>query len=188
MKLLGIHGKARAGKDTIASYLTNNRDFERYAFADPIRDAVSTMFDLSEEQIHGNQKEKVIDWVGKSPRQLMQTLGTEWGRDLVHPDLWLKLAQRHWENLTEYCIDTFGEIPEGLVIPDVRFENEAKWIRENGMLIHVVRPDNWEVASHISEAGIEFDPKKGDGHILNSGTLEELHELLRVMFPQTVTP
>ena len=163
MRLIGIHGKARAGKDTVAEFLREHA-FVRNAFADPIRYAVAEMFELTLAQILGHQKEEVIDWLGRSPRYLMQTLGTEWGRNLVHRDVWLLIAKQAWK--------TIPPTYKGMVIPDVRFENEAAWIREEGELWIIERPGVAAVESHISEAGIT--PKPGDKLIINDGSFEDL--------------
>ena len=71
----------------------------------------------------------------------------------------------------------------GMVVSDVRFDNEAAWIRKHGgRIIHVIRPDTKAVEAHASEDGIEMQDT--DARLFNSGTLEELQlsvrELLRV--------
>ena len=45
----------------------------------------------------------------------------------------------------------------GMVISDVRFDNEAAWIpAHGGRIIHVIRPDTKAVEAHASEDGIEM--------------------------------
>jgi len=118
------------------------------------------------------RKEQVIPALGVSPRRLMQTLGTEWGRQLINPDLWLILAKQLLLN--------YGP---GMVIADVRFENEAAWVREQGgRVIHIERPDNVTVEAHASEAGIEFKGEEGDIKIVNGGSLEDLQQTIRGIF------
>jgi hypothetical protein len=62
--------------------------------------------------------------------------------------------------------------PKVFMIPDVRFENEADWLRsEGGILIEVSRGSPGE-DSHASEAGV---PDKYITHsIVNDGTIDEL--------------
>jgi aromatic ring-cleaving dioxygenase len=75
---------------------------------------------------------------------MAQTLGTEWGRELVHPQLWVMMAQRRWDAARAAGID--------LVITDVRFENEVEWLRgAGGRLIYLARPDAEPVSAHASE-------------------------------------
>jgi hypothetical protein len=170
--LIGIAGRARSGKDTVANFIIAAIGGYRYSFADPIRAMLVPLgVDMSDPYWQAH-KEDPIPALGVSPRRMMQTLGTEWGRQLIHPDLWLFMAhQRLLQN------------GPGMVIPDVRFENEAAWVRKHGgRIIHVIRPNAKAVEAHASEEGIEIQDT--DARLFNSGTLEELQisvrELLHV--------
>jgi hypothetical protein len=167
MILIGITGAARSGKDTAADYLCEQIGFKKYSFATPIKAAVKTMFGLTEDHVNGHLKEVVLPDLGVSPRFLMQTLGTEWGRKIVNDQVWLLAAQRQIENCYH---GGHGRI----VIPDIRFENEASFIREKGgLLIHVNRPDCEKVLAHESENGVSVMPY--DAQIINNGTLKQLY-------------
>lgn len=168
MKLIGISGRARSGKDTAAQALTH-RGWHRYSFADPLKDGVRCMLGLGREHTDGALKEQPMDWLGGvTPRRLMQTLGTEWGRDLVHPDLWLLVADRR-------IADAGADGAPGLVIPDVRFDNEANFIRERGgCVIHLLRPEVEQVHSHLSESGVRHGI--GDPVLVNDGPVTALWE------------
>ena len=170
--LIGIAGRARSGKDTVANFIVAAIGGYRYSFADPIRAMLAPLgVDMSDPYWQA-RKEEPIPALGVSPRRMMQTLGTEWGRQLINPDLWLIMAhQRLLQN------------GPGMIISDVRFDNEAAWIRKHGgRIIHVIRPDTKAVEAHASEDGIEMQDT--DARLFNSGTLEELQlsvrELLRV--------
>ena len=93
--IIGLHGLARTGKDTAARYLAAHYVLLSYAFAEPLKAAIMQMFNLTAEHIEGALKEEPLPGIGKSPRQLMQLLGTDWGRDLVHRELWLLLAEQN---------------------------------------------------------------------------------------------
>lgn len=170
--LIGIAGRARSGKDTVANFIIAAIGGYRYSFADPIRAMLAPLGVNMSDPYWQARKEELIPALGVSPRRMMQTLGTEWGRQLINPDLWLIMAhQRLLQN------------GPGMVIPDVRFDNEAAWIRKHGgRIIHVFRPDTKAVEAHASEDGIEMQDT--DVRLFNSGTLEELQlsvrELLRV--------
>jgi hypothetical protein len=59
------------------------------------------------------------------------------------------------------------------IVKDIRYENEADFIRENGGQIwHILRDDREVVNVHCSELGISV--KEGDVTIHNNGTLKEL--------------
>lgn len=173
--LIGIHGAAGSGKDTIAEYLVAYHDFVRYGFADPIKNGLAIMLGLSPcDFAERERKEAPHPRYGVSPRRMAQTLGTEWGRQMVHPNVWVTAAEVHCRRLA--CGGWTG-----IVIPDVRFENEATWIRANGGRIwHILRPDAPVVEAHSSEAGIAYDLAGGDALIHNGGTLERLYEHVRM--------
>jgi hypothetical protein len=163
--LIGLTGLAGSGKDTIAAHLVNKGQYAHVAFADPIRRGITTMFCLSPDMLQHPNKEKPIPMIGKSPRELMQTLGTEWGRNLVHPDVWLKLAAEQ--------IDVHLQFASGVVVSDVRFENEAALIRQMGGVIwHVRRLHAGTKHQHTSESGIAF--LCSDKCLYNDSTIEQL--------------
>lgn len=168
--LIGLAGHARVGKDTVAKYLAAHLTLISYAFADPLKQALARMFHLSDAQLEGADKEKSLAWLGKSPRELMQLLGTEWGRDLVHPELWLLLAERNLQLLAKH-----DQSMKGVVIRDVRFDNEADWVRnKGGVIFHISRRGIRPANEHISESGVRHHT--GDYAIRNDATLDELYD------------
>ena len=96
--LIGMCGAAGSGKDTIADIL----GFDRVAFADPLYEMVSLVTGLTPDEMRDREtKERTIDWLGQSPRQLLQTLGTEWGRGMVSESIWVDTAMRRVRGLLE---------------------------------------------------------------------------------------
>lgn len=160
--IIGLTGRARVGKDTLADYLCINHGFTRLAFADPLRDALELGLGIESHHLR-EDKESLIPWLGVSGRRLLQTLGTEWGRNLIRQDIWILLMQRRLAALAEEA-DRF-------VISDVRFPNEADWLRArpNASLWHIERPNVAPVRAHSSEAGIDY--QMGDAILVNT-TLE----------------
>lgn len=168
--LIGLCGAAGAGKDTVAEML----GCRRVAFADTLYQCVSLVTGMTVEQLKDrDRKEATIPWLGKSPRQLLQSLGTEWGRTLVHDQIWIRIT------LEKVRADL--EAGQSVVITDVRFDNEAAAIiAAGGEVWRVVRP-GWQcltadAARHQSEAGIS-------DHLIariidNSGTLDDLRSQL----------
>lgn len=163
-RLIGIMGLARVGKDTATAHLCDTYGMESYAFADPIKSMLTGVFG---DLFRDGDREAPIDWLGKSPRQLMQTLGTEWGREIVHPDLWVLVADQMWKKYQEIG---WGA---GVVLSDVRFRNEAEWVlAQGGLLISLSREGVAAVATHVSEQNIPFD--LANVSLENNGTVEEL--------------
>lgn len=164
--LIGLTGRARSGKTTAAEHLARTYLLEQYAFADPLRDGLMAIFNLDPTDFESDRKEQPLGWLDCSPRQLMQSMGTEWARNTVHPDVWVKLAE---QNL-DYMSNALGAVL-GFVVSDVRFENEADLIRRRGgTVIHILRPNALAVNPHISEAGIAANP--ADLTLPNYGTVE----------------
>lgn len=161
MQVIGIAGPAGVGKDTAADYLVGQLPgYRKVAFADPLKDMLRTGLSLTEAQLYGSDKEAVDERYGCSPRHIMQTLGTEWGRQHIHPDVWVKaMAAR------------IGKA-DNVVICDVRFQNEADFVRERGVLIHLTGRGGIG-AAHQSELGLEAMP--GDITIANDGDLKQLY-------------
>ena len=166
--LIGLAGRARSGKDTAAQHLVNNHGFQSYAFADPLRDGLMHILNLSPCDFEGEQKEQALPWLGRSPRELMQSLGTEWGRNSVHPELWLLLAAQNLDLLART-----HDTARGFVVSDVRFNNEADFIRKRGgVVVHMDRVVATPVKPHSSENGIQV--ALGDLRLTNDGSFNEL--------------
>lgn len=186
MILIGLTGRAGCGKDTIASFLCEAHGFVQIALADPLRDGLKAMFGVTDEQLHRRDlKEAPIDWIGRSPRELLQTLGTEWGREHVAADLWLRVAARRIDRIkaSPPCLHVAG-----IVVSDIRFENEADWLREHGGQVwHIKRQTgnqlDSQAAAHSSEQHIPA--KAGEPRIYNFGTLEQLYDQVTEIITET---
>jgi hypothetical protein len=164
--LVGLTGPAGCGKDTVANMMTKE-GFTRYTLALPLKSGLQAMLGIPLEIWDDRvAKEQPLDWLGKSPRQLAQTLGTEWGRICVDQDLWVKLMLRRWQWLRS------GSNPR-MVVTDVRFNNEAKAIIEAGGTVwRVQRPTVAFVAEHVSENGV--DSQFVTGVVKNEGDIDAL--------------
>ena len=159
--LIGISGKAGAGKDTLGKYLCDEYRCMHYYFAKPLKEGAKIMFGLSDEQIEN--KEKVIEPWGISPRKIYQLLGTEVGRG-IDVNIWVKNAEMFVKSVAGHTV----------VITDVRFDNEAHWIHSRGgAVINIVRDqkDIYE-NKHSSEGGLK--PDNIDLTIHNNGTIADM--------------
>lgn len=170
--VIGLTGRARSGKDTVAAILIDTGLARyQYGLADPIRAMLKAGLRIDMDAADWQQrKEEALAHLGVTPRRLMQTLGTEWGRNLVHENVWIGEAQQ-----------TLAALGQGMVISDVRFPNEAEWIRKiGGRIIHVHRRDAPPVEAHSSEGGVSFTDN--DRLLDNSGTLDELRTKVLALF------
>ena len=179
--LIGICGKARAGKDTFGGMLaeelyerTGNRHI-LMAYATELKKKVQEDFDLSFEQLWGNQKEVPDERYSKpdddgywTAREIMQNYG-QFFRTIDY-NFWVKnlfrvIRENNYENV---------------IITDVRHPNEADPVKDqDGIVIRIVRDVETDVHNqqHISE--VAMDSYDEDIRIVNSGTLDDLRETAR---------
>jgi hypothetical protein len=169
--LVGVTGIARAGKDTLADCLASTKYDVKVPLAGPLKLGVATMLDVPLVWTNSDDiKDKELPEFGFSLRKAMQTLGTEWGRALSE-DLWVNIAHKKYRQHVEQM--RVLEVTDSLfVVPDVRFDNEASWIREQGgEVIRVVRDVEKRVEAHAREAGVSEDVRSITVH--NNNTKEE---------------
>lgn len=147
--IIGFTGAARSGKNEAAKVLEDMLGFKQLSFAAPLREFIISFLDLSGMEEFEQVKELPHHlFGGKSPRQVMQMMGTEFGREMIFEDIWVNR-----------CLEMADKV-ENAVIFDVRFENEAEMlVRRGGKIINIHRPDvvTTKHSDHASEAGI--DPK-----------------------------
>jgi hypothetical protein len=176
--LIGITGKAGSGKDTVADYLVRNHSYKKLAWADPLKAGLAAM-GFAEPPDRAIKEIKYSDF-DFSWRQAAQRLGTEWGRAL-DPDIWIKLMARRLYGMQQENILVCGD-PVHPVISDVRFENEAAMIRQQGgFVLHLIgrQVDLGTDATHASEAGVAC--QAGDYRICNTGSLHDLYDQVEEM-------
>lgn len=165
--IIGFCGLAGAGKTTAAEYLEHEHGFARVRFAGPLK-AMMAALGCSQDEIDGHLKDSPCNLLGgKTPRQAMQWLGTEWGRDMIAPDLWT----RAWNAAAS---------ASRIVADDVRFANEADAIRaRGGIVVEIHRPGAGAVvgATHISEA-MPFAPDVRIENPLGAGLFESLDAII----------
>lgn len=160
---IAFTGLATCGKTTAASALCDTRhQFKRVAFADPLKAMVAV---LTEET---DKDARPPELCGRSVREAYQLLGTEWGRNMIGEDVWLRAAHRRFTRHLQHIRD--GALG-GLIVDDCRFANEAKLVRElGGIVVRIVRP-GLTAMLHASELGFEDDLV--DHVIYNDGELFE---------------
>lgn len=170
VKVVGISGYARTGKDTIGAALIED-GYVRASFADYIRDA---LYRLNPWTAGGKTVVELVDelgWEGIKPdypeiREMLQRLGSEVGRSLLGEDVWVNL--------------TFSNLPDGakVVVTDCRFPNEAAAIKKlNGEMWRVERVGFSPANAHISETAL--DDWTFDKTFYNDGTISVLHNEVR---------
>ena len=173
--IIGITGRKRNGKDEIANHLVNNHGFERYGFADPMKEGVKTMFDFNDEQLYGSLKEVVDERWGVTPRDVMQVFGTE----LCQYDLpkylpaLAKIGRGIWVH--RFGIWYKNNSEKNIILSDCRFLHESVPVRAMGGEIWKVERPGYtsSIDSHASEN--ELDLIVYDHLVKNDSTLNDLY-------------
>jgi hypothetical protein len=171
-KIVGISGLAGSGKDTISNYLWERYGYTRIAFADPLRAAAEHLFGVPVSVfLDRDTKEANNKYWDLTYRSMLQLLGNEAIKPVFGDDFWVK----RWM-LTYSGFDKTDDV----VVPDVRFEKEAEFLRSlGGVILHVHRNDaglKGDEANHASEAGIKVT--SDDYFLTNNGTLQDLYRVL----------
>ena len=204
--LIGISGKMGSGKDTLSiviNYLADKfapesiADWEQPVseftyvnkkYSEKLKYMVCFLLGCSRSDLEDREfKEKELgeEWDGLTPRKLLQLLGTEAGRHIIHPNIWVNAL------FADYVCDDCGQqecptdeedtgqmihrsFPDWIVT-DVRFPNEAEAIKDRGgILIRINRPqylDNGLVIrkdEHLSETAL--DDYDGFDYVINNDT------------------
>lgn len=128
--------------------------------------------DTVDAMLEGSLKETAVPELGRTPRYLLQTLGTEWGRDTVKDSIWV-------DNLIARAQRSIAN-GRPVVVDDLRFPNEFDALRRCGAcLVKIIRPDAEDrgSAAHISEGGL--NDHAFDYVIVNEGSLADYHDTVR---------
>lgn len=191
--IIGISGCAGVGKDTAADVLVQSCGFVKVSLSDPMKRFCRDVFDFTNEDLWGpsERRNAPCDRLGGlTPRHALQTLGTEWGR-ACHEDAWVNLALqvartllfptlegdspwRYKASRGLYLSDEYGRAVRGVVIPDVRFQNELQAIqRAGGKVIRLrreVKGLDGTAGTHVSESGqTEIHDSAFDAVVDNTG-------------------
>lgn len=172
-RLIALCSRAMgSGKSTIAERLIERHGFQRIAFATPLKqmaegmlDALGLPIDEVRERVWGSRKEEMIPGVGITSRRLQQLLGTEFGREMIRPSLWIDIAMEATQRLLD--------AGRSVVIDDMRFINELVAVRTlGGSAWRITRPGVTVTSPHASEG--QLDHVRMD-EFRNSSTLSDLH-------------
>lgn len=178
--LIGINGFKRSGKDTVCQIIQIiHPEAERVAFADKLKqlaamalgfeDVPSMLTEYMDEckeywgiSAFDYEDGPVFELTG---REYLQNLGNS-ARVLFSEEFWIEQAL------------TPDVLRKGfVVVSDVRYANEAEFIRQRGGWIWEINRPGAESDGHASE--IPLPRNLVDVTILNDGTLEDLEGFVR---------
>lgn len=192
--IVGLVGFIGSGKGT-AGRMLKEVGFQPLSFASGVKDIASVMFNWRRDLLEGDNdtsrhwREQPDEfWSSKfgrnfTPREALQKLGTEVGRDIFDTNFWVHRLEQHISSDQNY------------VITDCRFQNEIDFIhKHNGVLIEIERgsrPHWYEIATRANQGDIKainfmhnqsgIHPSEWawiggdvDHLIINNGTVENL--------------
>lgn len=189
--IIGLVGFIGSGKGTVGDIL-EQKGFIKDSFAKPLKDACAVMFGWSRELLEGDtemsrkwREEPDSYWSEKfgrefTPREALQKMGTEAGRDVFHKDIWVISLLNRAKG-------------KDVVVTDVRFQNEIEYIQGNGgIVIRVKRGEDPDWFSLLDKIKLETERTKFMQHehihksewdwvgcefnytIANNGTIQDL--------------
>jgi hypothetical protein len=202
--IVGFVGYIGSGKGTAGDIL-KEWNFKPLSFAGLVKDVASVMFNWPRHLLEGDTDEsrafretEDAYWTKKmgrpfTPREALQKVGTECGRDVFHKDFWvLALESKIQKN-------------ENYVITDVRFPNEINWIHnQHGLVIELQRgknPDWYDLLSRIvgdinkrhymNDKGVHESEwawvgEHRDALIHNDGTVDELKGSIKTVLTNSM--
>lgn len=205
--IIGFNGKARSGKDSAASYLVDNYLFDQLSFATPIKKEmeffygkisdedkeVPRIISVRRDHIHGMAKsfgftKRVGEFYDKFKEEFLSFKVGETDATFEYSISYRRFAQLLGTNVArsmdenvwvDHLLKQLND-KDSVVISDVRFDNEAKAIIDNGGVVIRINRDVAEelvqedTAQHVSEGGISEEYVSAV--LGNNGTLEELYQ------------
>ena len=173
--LIGMLGHVGEGKTTAAHRLRDYHDYTLLSFSTALKQAAVMLFRIPMDSFTNSMLKAtpLLEW-GLTPREILQTLGTECMRDHFGNDFWIKALNHEIETLST---------PD-IVIDDVRFPEEVALVhRLGGKLIRIIRPNNPYLipTTHRSE---QVDRSKKYAKVINNGTIETLYDKIDITLTQ----
>ena len=134
MEIIGLMGHQGVGKNYIADVLLKKlpkKNSVIIAFADHFKvDCICK---------HNCDYNKVFGEKDYETRRMLQKVGTEEGRNVFGENIWINITETWIKLLNERGVERF-------IICDVRFQNEADWIKKmNGILVKIIAPKRYRI-------------------------------------------
>ena len=197
--IIGISGFKQSGKDTVArmlqylslsdysyvrtnqltfdkslDYLDTESKWEIVRFADKVKDLVCTLIDCGRGDLERENFKNTPALYQYTPRQLLQLIGTDFGRNIIAKNIWIDLTLKSYNSNKHW------------IIPDVRFKNELEVIKNlGGINIRVIR-DIDSNDRHESERDLDDSCQLFDYTIDNTSDKDTLlcrvHSISHILF------
>ncbi|MEV8015653.1 hypothetical protein AB0O76_04695 [Streptomyces sp. NPDC086554] len=176
---VGLIGRAQVGKDTMAGFMGQRYAYQRIAFADRLKAAALDVnpvvgFAVG-EPVRLTEVVRLGGWEwAKATYPEVRRMLQQYGQTIrkTDPDFWIRAATP--------AMDAVRSLNLPMVVTDVRYINEANYLRAKGFkLIRVTRPTGGltgAAARHDSET--ELDRYRADLTVANTGTTADLSSIV----------
>lgn len=173
--VIAICGLKRSGKDMVANYISARHGHSHIKIASTLKQMTKIAFNLTDNEVESESKDRVHETWGVSPRVLMDFLGTH----VFQHEIGKVIPKYH--NNRCFWINQVLSAPnrsKHMVISDLRFEHEVDALRKhmpnpNDLLILRIRREGTDASNFVSE--MESEHLCVDHEITNDGTLLELY-------------
>lgn len=180
--IIAISGKKGSGKSTIGEIFRDD-GFILDSFANSVKDICTILFGYDRNKLEGITEEdrkwrettdiKYSELMNNNftPREAMILVGTYFGRNMIHPNIWIETLFNRYDNNSN----------KNLLITDLRFPNEYEEIKKRGgIIIRVNRFNNDNNDNNHNNLHYEteclLDNYNFDYVIDNNGTIDELKD------------
>jgi len=178
-------------------YLYSGNNWKNVKFADKLKDIVCILTGCTRKQLEDEDFKNFKlpkSWNDShginTYRELLQVLGTDCGRKMIHPNIWVNSTMAEYNPIIK--LNTQDPIaPPSLaeekvypnwIITDVRFPNELKAISDKkGIVIRLMRESDVEGNLHESETALdnaEFDYIIDNRDLTINQLIEEVKAIL----------
>lgn len=193
--IIAICGAKRSGKDVLAEHLVSKYSYERVSFAEPLKQAVKSLFNFDDHQVGigkdtGTDKKDIVDerW-GITPRTALQFFGTEIMQEKIQ-EILPNVKRSFFANTLVNYIAAKRDIDmeQRFVISDLRFLHEYEALfgiprirKSDIVVIRAVRPEPAKATeaveaakAHISE--LEYIKIPYDIILINNSSIQNYIE------------
>jgi hypothetical protein len=171
--LVCLAGVSGAGKDTAGLYLRERHGFERVAVADPLKEAVASLFGVSRRQLWGDERDTPDSRLGRTPRELYQWFGRACAE--VDPEVWIRPFRTHVQEILS--------LGGRAVCTDLRTRDEFEVVRSLGGVVWLIERRGagapGAAATHSTETELALAERSLFASLIqNDGTVAELQASL----------
>jgi hypothetical protein len=209
---LSLDENAQGEFETLENYI-NNSDWwtptwQIKKYADKLKDITCLLIGCTREQLEDREfkesylgeewnrlvgkngwysgDDRITQWEPMTVRQFMQLLGTEAGRKIIHPDIWVNALMADYKRDVKIYDKTENGFDTGVgtytypnwIISDVRFPNEIEAIKKVGGVVIRIDRETGNQDTHESERAL--NEYEGWNYVIdNNDSMESLIKSVR---------